>query len=280
MSSPTAANVLRELLPDDVGTLDAAGAAARLRTVRTCRGWLDAYEATLTRRIGRLNADGASAPPADLHTRDGGVSSKEAKQKERRAKALEAAPSLADQLAAGGCTASHADALADVTSRLDEETRAALFGHQEWIAADAGRSTPEEFARNCRDLLRGIERDHGLARDQRQRRDTRLTTTIDRDGMYLLNARLHPELGHAVFNALDAETAKLVKHGGDRTVDRATVAAEALGNLVTGGHQAARPREVEIRLHVDEARLTDPDWTDGVCEPTTGARSRSPPSVA
>jgi hypothetical protein len=266
MSTPTATNVLGELLPDDVATLDSQQVSDRLRTVRTCRGWLDAYEATLTRRIGRLNAEGASAPPADLHTRDGGVSSKEAKQKERRAKALEEAPSLADQLAAGGCTASHADALADVTSRLDEATRAAFFDHEEWIAADAGRSTPEEFARNCRDLLRGIERDQGLARGQRQRRDTKLTKTVDRDGMYLLNARLHPELGHAVFNALDAETAKLVKHGGDRSIDRAAVAAEALGNLVTGGHQAARPREAEIRLHVDEAKLTDPDCTDGVCE--------------
>jgi hypothetical protein len=75
-----------------------------------------------------------------------------------------------------------------------------------------------------------------------------LTKTVDRDGMYIINARLHPELGHAVFNALDAETAKLVKEGGDRSVDRAVVAAEAFGNLVTGGHQAMRPREAEIRF--------------------------------
>src|SRR5690606_6427905 len=83
--------------------------------------------------------------------------------------------------------------------------------------------------------------------------------------MYTINARLHPELGHAIFNALDTETAKLVKEGGDRTVDRAGVAAEALGNLVVGGHQAIRPAEAELRLHVDEAR--PPDHTDtGICE--------------
>src|SRR5690606_1742135 len=239
-------------------------AGERLRTVRACRGFLDAYEVSLTQQVSRLNAAGASAPAADLHTRDGGVSSKEARQKERRAKALEDAPSLADKLATGDVTAAHADALADVTSRLDEQTRAAFFDHEALLADDASRRTPEEFAKNCRDLIRSIERDHGVERDQRQRRETRLSKTVDREGMYVLNARLHPELGHAVFTALDLETAKLVTDGGDRTVDRAGVAAEALGNLVTSGHQAARPREAEIRLHVDETTLT----TGGVHEAT------------
>ena len=265
MLSSNPADTLRILLPDDVTVLDATRAGDTLKTVKGCRGFLDAYEARLTRHITRLHSAGASAPAADLHTRDGGVSSKEAKQKERRAEALEQAPSLADKLETGEVTAGHADALADVTSRLDAETKAEFFGHQELLADDATRRTPEEFAKNCRDLIRSIERDQGLERDQRQRRDTRLTKHIDRDGMYTINARLHPELGHAIFNALDTETAKLVKEGGDRTVDRAEVAAEALGNLVIGGHQAIRPAEAEIRLHVDERRLTDNTDT-GICE--------------
>ena len=265
MLSSNPADTLRTLLPDDVTVLDATRAGDTLKTVKGCRGFLDAYEARLTRHITRLHSAGASAPAADLHTRDGGVSSKEAKQKERRAEALEQAPSLADKLETGEVTAGHADALADVTSRLDADTRAAFFGHQELLADDAARRTPEEFAKNCRDLIRSIERDQGLERDQRQRRDTRLTKNIDRDGMYTINARLHPELGHAIFNALDTETAKLVTEGGDRTIDRAGVAAEALGNLVTGGHQAIRPHEAEIRLHIDEARLTN-DTDTGICE--------------
>ena len=265
MLSSNPADTLRVLLPEDVSVLDTTRASETLHTVKTCRGFLDAYEARLTRHINRLHADGASAPAADLHTRDRGVSSKEAKQKERRAEALEHAPSLADKLETGDVTAAHADALADATSRLDAETKTEFFGHQELLADDATRRTPEEFARNCRDLIRSIERDRGLERDQRQRRDTRLTKAIDRDGMYTINARLHPELGHTIFNALDTETAKLVTAGGDRTIDRAAVAAEALGNLVTGGHQAIRPHEAEIRLHVDEARLTD-NTTTGICE--------------
>lgn len=84
--------------------------------------------------------------------------------------------------------------------------------------------------------------------------------------MYVINARLHPELGSAVFNAIDAETSALVKAGGDRTVDRAHVAAEALGNLVTGGHQAVRPVEAEIRVHIDATSLLDGLHDHSVCE--------------
>lgn len=84
--------------------------------------------------------------------------------------------------------------------------------------------------------------------------------------MYTIHARLHPELGHGVFTAIDTETSKLVVAGNDRSVDRAAVAAEALANLVTGGHQAIRPREAEIRLHVDEQALTDGPHDRTVCE--------------
>lgn len=264
--SSSVADTLQLLLPPDIGLLDTHQAGSTLGVVKACRGFLDAYEAKLTRHINQLHAAGESAPATDLHTRNGGVSSKEARQKQRRSKALENAPSLAERLEAGECTAGHADALADVTSRLDADTYAAFFDHEELLAHDATRRTPEEFARNCRDLIRAIERDHGTERDRQQRRETRLTTTIDRDGMYILNGRFHPELGTAIFNALDLETAKLVKQGDDRTIDRAAVAAEALGNLIIGGHQAIRPAEAEIRLHITEQALTDHHHTGAVCE--------------
>ena len=96
--------------------------------------------------------------------------------------------------------------------------------------------------------------------------------------MYILNSRFHPELGLAIFTAIDAETGKLVKAGGDRTVDRAAVAAEALGNLVSGGHQAARPREAEVLLLVDENTVVDGVHDRTVCE--YGDGSPAPVSTA
>lgn len=259
-------DALRAALPGSVDTFDASRAANVLQRVKACRGFLDAYDAKVTAHIARLHRAGESAPAADLHTRNSGVSSREAQQKERRAKALERVPSLADKLEHGEATAGHADVIANATCRLDETTAAEFFDHDRALATEASRTTPEEFAKACRDLIRSIERDHGIERDRQQRKETRLSKKVDRDGMYVLNARLHPELGNAVFNAIDAETGKLVKAGGDRSIDRAAVAAEALGNLVTGGHQAIRPQEAEIRLHVDEQTLTDGPHDRSVCE--------------
>lgn len=272
------ADALVASLPADIAALDGPRAAEALGRVKAVRGFLDSYEARLTSHIARLHSQGESAPAADLHTRNGGVSSKEARQKERRAKALESSPSLADKLAIGDVTAGHADVVADVTARLDDDTKRQFFDHESDVADDAARLSPEDFRTSCRDLIAQIERDQGIERDRQRRRDTRLSKRVDGDGMYILNARLHPELGTAVFNSLDAETAKLVKAGADRTVDRQQLAADALGNLVIGGHQAVRPREAEIRLHVDAETLVDGPHPGGICEYADG--TPVPPATA
>jgi Domain of unknown function (DUF222)/HNH endonuclease len=253
-------------LPVDLASLDSAEAGRVLGRLKVVRGFLDAYEARLTAHLGRLAADGLGAPAADVHTRCGGISAKDARRRERRAEALEAAPALAERLAGGEVSAAHADAFADATWRLDEATRQAFVDQQEGLAAEAATMTPEEFARTCRQAVRRVERDGGVERDRRQRRETRLTTRVDLDGMYVLDARLHPEMGQVVFNALEVRTASLVAAGGDRTVDRSRVRAEALAELVSGARGATRPAEAEIRLHVDAAALVDPDREPVTCE--------------
>lgn len=258
---------LEAMLGHAVAGFDAGRAVEALGDVKVVRGFIDRYEAAVTSRLGELHEQGASAPAADLHTRNGGVSTKEALLKERRAKALDRAPSVADALADGKIGAEHADALANATIRLDDDVKASFFDHDTDLAADAERMTPEQFAKNCRDLIRLLERDAGVERAEQQRRQTRLTKKIDAEGMYLLNARLHPELGNAVFNALDAETAALVTAGGDRSADRSQFAAEALGNLITGGHRNQRPTEAEIRVHIDDQTASTGELhQDSVCE--------------
>lgn len=261
------AHALEAMLTDVVDEFDQARATAALGHVKTLRGFADRYEARVTSRLHALHERGESAPAADLHTRHGGVSSGEARRKERRAGALDRAPAVASALSDGSIGAEHADALANATSGADDEVVASFFDLDADLAADAVRMTPSEFAKNCRELVRSLERDQGIERAERQRRETRLTKRIDREGMYVLNARLHPELGSAVFNAIDAETASLVKAGSDRSVDRAQVGAAALGNLVTGGHQAKRPIKAELRVHVDERTVTTGTLhPDSVCE--------------
>ena len=260
------ADMLRSVLPGDVDLLDAAEIAVRLGELKRARGVLDAYEVQLTNRLRVLNAAGSSLPPSDVHARCGGLSSKEAKDKQRRAEVLDDAPAVGARLDDGSISAGHVDALANATSRLDDETRDAFFGHDDDLAVDAARMTPEEFGRSCRDLIRLIERDHGIERDRERRRQTRLSKKIEPDGMYSIHGRFHPELGHTIFRALDAETAKLVKAGGDRSVDRQQVAADALGNLVTGGHHANRPREADVAVIIDAQTLTSGPHPESVCE--------------
>ncbi len=201
---PNPADALNGILPADPTALDGSQAADALGQIKAVRGFLDSYEARLTAHIAHLHTHGESAPAADQHTRCGGVSSKEARQKERRARALDAAPSLADKLATGEVTAGHADALADATARLDDETRQQFFDHQADVADDAARLSPEDFRQSCHQLIAQLERDQGIERDRQRRRNARVSTRVDGDGMYILNARLHPELGTAVFGALDA----------------------------------------------------------------------------
>jgi hypothetical protein len=160
--------------------------------------------------------------------------------------------------------------LANATSRLDEQTSAELFARDTELAKTATNTTPEKFGRHVRNLIASIEKDHGIERAERQRRETYLSRKIDGDGMYRINGALHPELGAKIWKALDLEVAALVAAVGDRMVDRAAIAAEALGLLVTGGHQAARPLEADMSVIVDHQTVTS-GWHDHtICETEHG----------
>jgi len=81
---------------------------------------------------------------------------------------------------------------------------------------------------------------------------------------------VHPELGARLTTAIALEVDKLVAAGGDRGADRAHLAATALGNLVSGGHQAARPTEAEILVLIDEATRAGRLHEHSVCETDDG----------
>jgi len=250
-----------------IGSCDSTAAIGVAHRIRRLRGWIDRVEAELTTHVNGLYEQGTGAPAVDLHTRSQGVSAAEARKKERRAKALEQAPSFGDALANGAVGAEHADALANATTSLDDDTKNAFFGHEQSLLGEARNSTPEQFRRHCRDLLDRIRRQHGVERAERQRAQTSLRRSIDaRTGMYRLNAEFHPELGARIFGAIDAEVAALVAAGDDRQVDRNRVAADALGNLVSGGHQAARPGLAEISVLIDLPTLTKGLHEHSICE--------------
>src|SRR5262245_38247616 len=262
---------LAAVLACDVSTLGTAEAIAILGPVRALRGLLDRFEAGVTTRVNELYAQGRSVPASDVLSRNAHVSAAEARRRERRAQALERARAFGEALATGEVSAEHADALANLTAKLDDAVRDEFFGHEATLLARATTSSPEHFSRHCRDLITRLERDQGVARDEQQRRDTRVTRKVTPDGMHHLTGVFHPELGAKIFRGLDDEVAKLVAAGGDRSVDRAQLAAEALGNLIAAGGQELRPGEAEVLVLVDQTTLDRGTHEHSVCETDTGA---------
>lgn len=270
-------------------TLDAAEPAGAggselgdlLGHARRLRGWLDAVDAQLTSRLRELHQTSGGAPAADEHTRCGGVSAAEARRRDRRSKALDAAPSFGDALAEGAISADHVDALANATSRLDDDIANALFGLADDLVADAVRLSPERFGRSVRDLVRRLEADNGLERNRRQRRETFWSRKLNAaTGMIEGRYAFHPELAGQVFQGIDREIAAMVAAGtaaGDpefteRRYDRNRLAAEALGRLVADGHHQVRPVEADITVIVDAESLTTGELDDGsLCETAAGA---------
>ena len=261
---------LQALAGCDVAGLDVAGIVDAAHRSRRVRGWLDAFDAALSARSDQLHAAGRGVAAEELAARCGGVSAVEGRRRGRRSRVLDKAPSLAAALAAGAVGAEHADQLANLTSRLEPEIAESFFSHEADLAVHAKGESPEVFGRRCRHLLSRLEAQAGIDRDQRQRRQTRLWRRIDSTGMHHVSGVLHPELGAAIFAAVDAEVAALVAAGSERGVDREQLAAEALGNLVGGGHQRRRPGEPEISVVIDARTLCEGEHDDTVSELSNG----------
>lgn len=280
MTTPAPSAALRALDTVTVEGADALACNGWLREIKRVRGWLDAVEAKVTSRLDALATEGESLGSADSHVRNSGISAKEAARRERRAKTIERVPAFGAALAEGAVSAEHVDALTNATLKLDDEAAAALYTCADELLAFAEANSPGRFARRCRDLARQLERDAGVSRDERQRRDTRLSWRVDDDGMYEILARLHPETGSALVSALQREVNARLKAGEqagireyvDRTVDRDRLMAEALADFVSAGHQNARPLVADITLLVDERTLVDGELHDqSVCETAHGA---------
>ncbi len=264
----------------DLAVADSPVCAGLLGDVKVVRGWLDATEARITSRMTELHDTAGAAPAADMHTRCGGVSAADAKRKERRSKTLDDAPEFGDALADGTIGAEHVDALANATSKLDDDTKASLFDETAELLGAATSMSPEHFARHVRDRARRLEHDNGLERNARQRRDTFLSRKLNlHTGMVEGRYAFHPELANQIFGAVDREVAAIIAEGertrdpafADRTMERNRVAAEALGRLVAGGHQAVRPLEADITVIVDDHTLTTGELHEqSICETTNG----------
>ena len=241
-----------------------------LGSTRRLSGLIDSVEAKVNTRLGELNEQGNGVPATDVTARNGHLSAKEAARRDRRAKALAKTKAFGDALARGAVSAEHADVLADLTSKLDDTIRDSFFDLDQQLATTAAGLTPERFARHCRNLIRDLERDEGIERNKQQRRDTYLSITTQHDGMYRISGLLHPELGEHVTKAIDAHVAALIANNPD-ALDRGQLTAQALGDLLAGGHHAEHPLEADVLVITDHTTITHGAHEHSICETGNGA---------
>jgi hypothetical protein len=289
MSGTDVLSAIGKIDTADLAVAGSAECADLLRSTKRIRGWLDAHEARITSRMTELYETQGAAPASDVHARCGGVSAAEGKRKQRRSETLDHAPSFGDALADGRIGAEHVDALANATSRLDDGTKASLLDGQDDLLTSATSMSPEKFGRHVRDRIRSLERDQGLERNTRQRRETFFSRKTNlATGMVEGRFAFHPELAAQIFGAVDREVAAIVTDAErrrdpaaiSRSTDRQQLAAEALGRLVAGGHQQARPLEADITVIVDAATLEAGELHDrSLCETSDGL-ALPPASVA
>ena len=129
----------------EIPAADSDVCAVLLGHIKRTRGWLDAVEARVTSRLNQLYETAGAAPAADLHSRCGGVSSAEGKRKDRRSKTLDEAPSFGEALADGTIGAEHVDALANATTKLDDDIEASLFDDEAALLDAAATMSPERL---------------------------------------------------------------------------------------------------------------------------------------
>ncbi|MDJ0771652.1 MAG: hypothetical protein QNJ12_22895, partial [Ilumatobacter sp.] len=252
--------VYAEVRVTDPDMLDADGLAGHVGRLTVLRAWLDAEQVRATRAQRRLAEQGRAAGPASSLTRDGKQSSKDAKAAAEREEVCSAMPGFEDALATGEVSAGHVDAVAAATRNLDEAETAEFAAEAESLLGDAARQGVDAFARNCRDLAKGIRARHNSRADvdelEAQRRQSKISRWVDKQtGMHKTLIECDPVTDRVFWSAIQRARGTLRRrnqqHSARVSWDRLTVDALVEAVSATGGK--ARTGMV---VHIDLPTLT------------------------
>jgi hypothetical protein len=199
------AAVTAELAALDVAAADRDALAAALVSVGRVRGWLDAVELRVARRLEEVTSFPekviADAGRSELRAGDRVV---------RRSQTAEQAPGFEVALAAGRVTVGHLDALGRALRGLGQNGRAQLLADVDRLVATAERVNVEDFARTLRRDVARLSAETEENRLAAQRRATRVRAWVDTtDGMWCLYGRFDPDTGRRLHDRIDATLAAL-----------------------------------------------------------------------
>jgi len=232
-----------------------ADVEAALRSVASLQAWLTSSRTALTRRL----SDRVSFPEQNAADCSRG-STRDVIRDQQRAETLDHTPHMAGALDDGHVTAGHVDAITDTARKLEPDQRAELFDRVDDLVAVASAATVDQWRRRLGIEANRIRRHDGIDRLQRQRRDTRLRSWVDAEGMWRLDARFDPLTGARLAARLAAATQALFAEQAPDTcptdpIDKQHhLRALALADLVCEpGSVGARPGRPEFVVVIDTA---------------------------
>ena len=222
-----------------------------LVAVREVQAWADAQHGVL---VAKLSADGfAEARVAKASKTSLGVAAKVT----QRSKTLAATPKLAGALGDGETTAAHIDVVTRAGAQLPAAQRDELLARADTLVAVAAVSTPEQFARRVALEVKRIQADDGIDRLARQRRNVRVSTWVDADGMWNLRGLFDPVTGVRLAAKLQATIeamfAEAVPEGcpDDPFEKQRFLAGHALMALIEGTAGVGRAGRAEFVVVID-----------------------------
>lgn len=169
-----------------------------LRASKELSAFLAASDADLA---GRLAA--ASSFPEAAIAEVSRESLGSATQTIERGRTLDAILALAAALDDAAVTPGHVDTVTRVAKGLEPDQRTTLYDRVGGLIDVAAHATVAQFTRRVRSEAKRITADDGMARLERQRRATSLSTWSDDDGMWNVRGRFDPVTALSVSAAFD-----------------------------------------------------------------------------
>ncbi len=167
--------------------------------VRSIRAWADAQEAGLIRQLSAVDSFPESTIAESNRCSVGAAS----KTKER-SDTLADTPGMAEALEAGDVTAGHIDAITRGSKKLDDDAqRNEFIDAVEGLVGVAAAGTVDQFSKRLDLEIKKLQSESGDDRLARQKRNTRLSTWTDVDGMINLRGRFDPVTGLKLIAKLD-----------------------------------------------------------------------------
>ena len=267
MYESTVSDLVAELVDADPAACDRSGLVALVAVSQRLRGWLDAFDAL---HASRLSHEGSCEPAASLLTGGGRRSVRDADAAARRAAVCAQLPEVHDALAAGRVSAGHVDALARLTTELDDAARAELKDLQSAVVGSAAVMPVETFEQEVRKLGRILSRDDGVSQLARLRQQRCVRRWVDRvSGMCHTHLQVDPETDARIATALDAALAAARTRLQGDNVEFDHLKADALVGLITGAH-TTHQRVPDLTLLSDARTMRDGPHDHTVCETGDG----------